>query len=192
MANAPIAVAALVFASLAAPARAETRVSETGYIPVRSGAELSYCLVRDPLRDPQPVVVTFSDYAPSDRCSVNNVIEPAREFAGYLRVNLRGTGPSGGTYGGFGGELDQADMYDVIEWLTSRSASNGKIAVTGNSGQGVLSMAALRNLHPEVDTVMVATAAWDQYRELAYPGGIGTAIFAPLYNALVRSRVVDT
>ena len=191
VAGAAVAVVLVCLVTPASGQAAPPRTQEIGYLQMSDGVMLSYCLLARPGASPQPTVVTFTDYEGPDVCAGDNVSVVAFNFANFLRVNLRGTGRSGGAFDGFGGPRDQQDMYEVIDWLAAHPAANGKIAINGNSGPGVLTMMALQNLHPAVDTVLVATAAWDQYRDLAYPGGVHNAGLVPVYGALVGRGYVN-
>ncbi|WP_419826420.1 CocE/NonD family hydrolase [Sphingomonas sp.] len=55
----------------------------------------------------------------------------------YVRLDVRGTGRSGGVFE-FLGPSEQQDLYDVIEWIAAQPWCTGRI---GGSGQSYFCMA---------------------------------------------------
>jgi putative CocE/NonD family hydrolase len=89
----------------------------------------------------------------------------------YVRMDVRGTGYSEGTYGLLGRD-EQTDLYDAIEWLAGQAWCSGKIGGIGQSyfcmsqwWMGILKP-------PHLACLGVYDGMNDLYRHFGYPGGI--------------------
>ena len=89
----------------------------------------------------------------------------------YVRMDVRGTGFSEGTYGLLSRD-EQNDLYDVIEWLAQQPWCSGKIGGVGQSyfcmsqwWMGIVKP-------PHLACLGVYDGMNDLYRHFAYPGGI--------------------
>ena len=89
----------------------------------------------------------------------------------YVRMDVRGTGFSEGSYGLLGRD-EQNDLYDVIEWLAQQPWCSGKIGGIGQSyfcmSQWWMGIAK----PPHLACLGVYDGMNDLYRHFAYPGGI--------------------
>jgi len=89
----------------------------------------------------------------------------------YVRMDVRGTGFSEGSYGLLGRD-EQNDLYDVIEWLAQQPWCSGKI---GGIGQSYFCMSQWWMgivKPPHLACLGVYDGMNDLYRHFAYPGGI--------------------
>jgi predicted acyl esterase len=99
----------------------------------------------------------------------------------YVRMDVRGTGFSEGTYGLLGRD-EQNDLYDVIEWIAQQPWCSGKIGGVGQSyfcmsqwWMGIVKP-------PHLACLGVYDGMNDLYRHFAYPGGI-EGLFLPYWFA---------
>jgi uncharacterized protein len=89
----------------------------------------------------------------------------------YVRMDVRGTGYSEGTYELLG-RNEQNDLYDAIEWLATQQWCNGKI---GGIGQSYFCMSQWWMgivKPPHLTCLGVYDGMNDLYRHFGYPGGI--------------------
>jgi hypothetical protein len=89
----------------------------------------------------------------------------------YVRMDVRGTGFSEGTYGLLGPD-EQNDLYDAIEWIAQQPWCDGKI---GGIGQSYFCMSQWWMgivKPPHLACLGVYDGMNDLYRHFAYPGGI--------------------
>lgn len=95
----------------------------------------------------------------------------------WVDVDARGTGAS------FGHRIsplspDEAkDGAEVVNWIVSQPWSNGAVGSLGISYPGSTAEFLLLNRHPAVKAVAPRFAVFDNYPEIAYPGGIHATKF---------------
>jgi X-Pro dipeptidyl-peptidase len=125
-----------------------------------------------------PVILTSTPYAalgasPSD--GVGTYFIPK----GYARAiaHVIGTGNSGGCWD-YGGRNEQLSTYDLVEYLGTRSWSNGKVGMIGGSYDGTTANEAGALNPPHLATIVpeVAINHWYGY---AYYGGIRYGLMDP-------------
>jgi putative CocE/NonD family hydrolase len=115
----------------------------------------------------------------------------ARGFA-FCRLDVRGTGRSGGIARDEYTAEETLDGYDAVEWLASRPWCNGKVAMWGISYGGftAIQVAALRPPHLRAIVPMYATD--DRYLDDVHNvGGVATASENSQYaTAMVASNAL--
>jgi putative CocE/NonD family hydrolase len=91
---------------------------------------------------------------------------------GYICVQAteRGMGLSQGQFSFHGAKAAQ-DGYDLIEWIAKQPWCNGRVAMMGASGYGVMQWMTAP-LNPPHLKALVVLATTDNYRGLCYPGGV--------------------
>ncbi len=98
-----------------------------------------------------PTVFIFNIYADS-----LDDISRARYYAdkGYAGVviNTRGKAIKGPEVAPF--EFDSQDAYELIDWISNQSWSNGKVGMVGGSYLGFAQWSALKKPHPALKTIM--------------------------------------
>jgi putative CocE/NonD family hydrolase len=103
--------------------------------------------------------------------------DSARNFFtafGYavLRIDMRGTGASEGHHLHPWPETDLTDLYDLTEWVTHQSWSNGQVGGFGNSYQATTAEMLGVCGHPAVTSALVRFNEYDVYTDIAFPGGV--------------------
>ena len=98
---------------------------------------------------------------------------------GYIMVigDLRGTGKSEGSWGGFYNRQDQEDTRDLIEWTAVQSWCSGKIGMSGHSYFGVMQLLTAAQQPPHLRVIAPIETMPSLY-EKAYPGGITSAWYS--------------
>jgi hypothetical protein len=106
----------------------------------------------------------------------------------YVRLDVRGSGRSGGTYGFFSRD-EQRDLYEVIEWIGRQEWSNGRV---GGLGQSYYAMSqwfmGIVN-PPSLKCIAPYDGMTDFYRDATYHGGIYCDFFAWWCNLIRVSNL---
>jgi putative CocE/NonD family hydrolase len=98
----------------------------------------------------------------------------------YVTVDVRGTGPSDGTYDLLS-PRNQQDSVELVNWCAHQlSGSNGIVGLDGGSQLGEIQYftAAQVGPHSPLKAIFPSYASADFYRELFFGGGIPT-VFGP-------------
>lgn len=92
---------------------------------------------------------------------------------GYAHVNtdVRGSGMSGGALCLLC-DREQADVYDVVEWVAAQPWSNGKVALQGYSYSAVTALLGAAKQPPHLSAVVVGHPPTDPYADVVYQNGL--------------------
>src|SRR5213595_2289659 len=124
--RAPLAVAAVLAALLAAaPARA-ARVSENVRFTASDGVSLQTTVSGEGPLVARPLIVEFSPYGRN-----SGTLDPGPGY-NFLLVQIRGTGDSDGRFDALGPRT-QADVVEVLRWACSQPWSDGRLGLNGFS-----------------------------------------------------------
>lgn len=106
--------------------------------------------------------------------------------AGYAVVNLnvRGTGASGGCFE-HGGPNEAKDLAHAVEWLADRSWSNGRVAMTGLSYNGMTPWIAANHDPAALKTIVPGGIVSDDYTWSFTPQGAALVDAAPFNTVYV-------
>lgn len=112
-----------------------------------------------------------------------------------VRVDLRGTGSSGGIATDEYPDVERRDLARVVDWITEQGWSSGRVGVFGTSYSGFNALqmaAAIRDLDlPALGAVVAAYATDDRYTDdVHYCGGVLRAIDLidyPLYMVAMNA-----
>jgi putative CocE/NonD family hydrolase len=150
-------------------------------ITVRDGTEIAVAIYAPEGSERYPALL-----APSPYRYDNNTLPAGPQFLwretgpidfyvaqgyAYVHMDVRGCGRSGGEFE-FLGPNEQADLYDVIEWIASQPWSNGRV---GGIGQSYFCMSQwwMGILKPPALACLGAFDGLnDPYRATCYTGGI--------------------
>ncbi|MBI4882545.1 MAG: CocE/NonD family hydrolase [Actinobacteria bacterium] len=98
------------------------------------------------------------------------------EFA-VVRVDLRGTGASGGVAEDEYPDIERRDLRVVIEWIAAQPWSSGKVGLFGTSYSGFNSLHMAMEGVPQLGAVVATYATDDRYSDdVHYCGGVLRAI----------------
>jgi uncharacterized protein len=126
-------------------------IEDSVLIKMRDGAKISIVIVRK--RDitiKLPSIFIFNIYASKkDRLNAKQIASE-----GYVGIvaNTRGKHLSNDSINPF--EYDANDAYDIIDWISKQSWSNGKVGMHGGSYLGFSQWAAAKSLHPALKTIV--------------------------------------
>lgn len=151
-------------------------------ITMRDGVRLAADVYRPRKDGKHPVLLLFSAYPKKlDHLPSNPAFRfrETSDFAwwveqGYalVRVDARGTGESIEGEWDFLGPLEQADLYDSIEWCGAQAWSNGRVGMLGQSYYAMVQWLAAVQQPPSLKCIAPYDGLVDLYREFAWHGGI--------------------
>ncbi len=125
---------------------------------------------------PQPCIVEALPYRKDDlTSSYGDDYTRLRDEHGYAvcRVDLRGTGSSGGDATDEYPEQEQRDLAEVFRWLADQEWCDGNIGMYGTSYSGFNSLQMACERPPELKAVIAIYATDDRYTDdVHYRGGI--------------------
>ncbi len=131
-------------------------VQDSVLITTRDGAKISAIIVRSKeLKLPETVILHHTVYARTS--DVEEAMKSADK--GYIGMisYTRGKVLSPDKIVPY--EHEANDTYDVIDWISKQSWSNGKVGMYGGSYTGFTQWAAAKKLHPALKTIVPSVAA---------------------------------
>jgi uncharacterized protein len=172
------------------PARYKT-VSDYVMIPmddgVRLGATITFPSVDGKTRAPGvfPVVLSMTPYGRDGECGCpSQVFYPTRGIASAV-VDVRGTGGSEGNLdGNYFSPREQRDGYELVEWLGTRTWSNGKVGMIGGSYLGITQYLTAEQQPPHLAAIAPDVALSDLYRDAYTYDGVPDFFFDGQYIAV--------
>lgn len=92
---------------------------------------------------------------------------------GYIHIiaSQRGSGQSQGQYDHMSA-VEQADMFDLVEWIAAQDWCDGNVGMIGDSHFAVNCLWAATQQPPHLRCIIPYDAMSDLYRDMAYPGGL--------------------
>ena len=93
---------------------------------------------------------------------------------GYVvvRMDVRGSGASGGSRPYPWAPAEREDLREVISWMAGQPWSNGRVAAMGVSYVGTAAEFAAGLGHPALRAVLPMFSLYDVYTDIAFPGGV--------------------
>ncbi len=169
----------------ASPPRHEVATDWDVRITVRDGVELSANIWRplpgpgDPVDARFPAILEMIPYG-KDNWRRNVDVGRGEYFArrGYAlcRLDVRGTGSSGGVALDEYHEEETRDGYDAVEWLATREWCDGNVGMWGISYGGFTSIQVAKLRPPHLRAIVPVMATDDRYTtDVHYVGGCVTA-----------------
>ncbi|NYD41646.1 CocE/NonD family hydrolase [Nocardioides panaciterrulae] len=145
-------------------------------VPVTGGVELAATLfLPDPALGPQPCLLEALPYRKDDlTASYATGYEELRDHHAYAvcRLDLRGTGSSGGDATDEYPSTEQRDLVEVIAWLADQDWCDGNIGMFGTSYSGFNSLQLACERPPALKAVCAIYASDDRWTDdVHYRGG---------------------
>lgn len=129
----------------------------------------------------------YDNSGPGEAVPVNFLLENGYAVAIF---NVRGTGNSGGCFDWFGAR-EQRDQYQLVEWLGTRSWSNGNVGMMGLSYHGTTPWEAAIQNPPHLKTIIPSGIVSDPYLFSHTPQG-ATFATTGLFDTNFTVRVTLT
>lgn len=130
-------------------------------IKTRDGASISTIIVRKKGNSqPLPAILFYTTYNQGAGDSIFGKRAVDKGYVGIvaysrgIRTNLNDYAPY---------EHDGNDAYDVIDWISKQSWSNGKVGMYGGSYTGFSQWATVKNIHPALKTIVPQVAVMPGY-----------------------------
>jgi predicted acyl esterase len=151
----------------------------------------------DDVPDPLPVVLEYMPYRKDDMVAGSRFYEPlVHGRYAVMRVDVRGSGSSGGITTDEYLPQEQQDGYETVEWLAAQPWCDGSVNVMGFSYSGFTALQIAATQPPHLTTIIPGYFTDDRYTDdCHYSGGFlrqyydvlfyGTFMIA--YNALPPS-----
>lgn len=171
------------------------------YVATRDGTKLALDIAR-PARDgvaveePFPVIWTYTRYHRRGRgvpAIERNPILQRLVLHGYVVIvaNVRGGGASFGRFVGLWSVPETNDAYDLIDWMSKQSWSDGNVGMYGLSYMGITQYMAASTQHPALKAIMPENSLFDFY-DAMYAGGIHRSELVKDWSDGVRLLDVET
>jgi predicted acyl esterase len=155
----------------------DVRVIEHVLIPLKDGTELAarIWLPSDAEQDPVPAVLEYLPYRKRDGTPERDALtHPYLAGHGYagVRVDIRGSGESGGLLFDEYTKQEQDDALDVIAWLANQPWCNGAVGMMGISWGGFNALQVAARQPPALKAIVSICSTDDRYRDdVHYMGG---------------------
>jgi putative CocE/NonD family hydrolase len=152
------------------------KVVKNVLIPMRDGVRLAadlYMPDPDP-GEPLPVVMEYIPYRKDEVAPGTRFYEHFPRH-GYIvaRVDIRGTGASGGTVADEYVLQEQLDGHDAIEWLAEQPFCDGHVTMMGISYGGFTSLQVATHAPPHLTSIVPMYFTDDRYTDdCHYRGGL--------------------
>jgi predicted acyl esterase len=152
------------------------------WIPLADGTRLGarIWLPEDAERDPVPAILEYIPYRKGDGTAPRDWTRHPY-FAGHgyaaVRVDLRGSGESGGLLHDEYLPLEQADALEVLRWLADQPWCTGSVGMFGISWGGFNGLQVAAHAPPELKAVITLCSTDDRYTDdVHYRGGAVLAL----------------
>ncbi len=150
-------------------------IEDNVLIKMRDGSLLSATVVRKrEITGTQPTIFVFNIYTSATDKSIAR-LSAGNGYVGIV-ANTRGKRTSPQEIDPF--EHDANDAYDIIDWISKQSWSNGKVGMYGGSYLGFSQWAAAKKVHPALKTIIPQVA-------------VGIGIDYPMQNNIFMSYMLQ-
>jgi uncharacterized protein len=153
------------------------RLIDHVWIPLSDGIRLGarIWLPEDAEDDPVPAILEYIPYRKGDGTATRDQPRHAY-FAGHgyavLRVDIRGSGESGGILPDEYLPQEQQDALEVLEWIAGQSWCTGDVGMFGISWGGFNGVQVAAHAPPQLKTVISLCSTDDRYADdVHYRGG---------------------
>lgn len=136
-------------------------IQDSVLIPSKSGIDISAIIVRKHINTaPLPVVLFYTTYFQGEGDRFFCKLSADKDYVGVvayargIRTDLKHYTPY---------EYEQADIYDIIDWISKQSWCNGNVGMYGGSYTGFSQWATVKNIHPALKTIVPQVAVMPGY-----------------------------
>ncbi len=142
--------------------------TEDCWIPLRDGVRLAAKLWLPDISKTTgvPAILEVLPYRKRDIYAPRDAMHH-RYFAGHgyacLRVDIRGSGDSGGHQGVFAMRQEQDDTLEVLEWIAAQPWSDGQVGMFGISWGGFQAIQAAERAPKQLKAIVPCAFAPDRY-----------------------------
>ncbi len=152
-----------------------TVVQERAWVPADDGTPIAVTVFRPEIDAPQPCLIEALPYRQDDITSSygHAYHRLASEFAyAVCRVDVRGTGSSGGIITDEYPDVERDDLRAVFRWLAAQPWCTGRVGMFGTSYSGFNSLTMAAEPGPELGAVFAIYATDDRFTDdVHFAGG---------------------
>ena len=157
----------------------DVRVIDPAWIPLADGTRLCARIWLPADADeahPVPAVLEYLPYRKDDVTAADDAMHHPY-FAGHgyagVRVDIRGSGDSGGVLTDEYSVQEQDDAMEVLAWIGAQPWCTGKVGMMGISWGGFNSLQVAARRPPELAAIITACSTDDRYdNDVHYLGGV--------------------
>ncbi|MBS1492386.1 MAG: CocE/NonD family hydrolase [Bacteroidetes bacterium] len=136
-------------------------IQDSVLIKTRDGFEICATIVQKKDNNKRlPVILFYTTYYQGPGDAIFGKQSADRDYVGIVAYS-RGIRTDLNDYAPY--EHDGDDVYDVIDWITKQTWSNGEVGMFGGSYTGFVQWAAAKNLHPALKTIVPQVAVMPGY-----------------------------
>jgi putative CocE/NonD family hydrolase len=167
------------------------REIENDWIRLSDGTRLAarIWLPDDAERSPVPAILEYLPYRKSDATSLEDAARhPYFASRGYaaVRVDIRGSGDSGGILTDEYSVQEQDDALEVLTWLAEQPWCDGNVGMMGISWGGFNSLQVAARNPPQLKAIISACSTDDRYdNDVHYMGGKPLAYYTLPWAAVM-------
>jgi putative CocE/NonD family hydrolase len=152
------------------------RVIDPAWIPLADGTRLCARIWLPADDTPVPAVLEYLPYRKDDVTAADDAMHHAY-FAGCgyagVRVDIRGSGDSGGVLTDEYSQQEGDDAMEVLAWIATQPWCTGKVGMMGISWGGFNSLQIAARRPPELAAIITACSTDDRYdNDVHYLGGV--------------------
>ncbi|MCM3637490.1 CocE/NonD family hydrolase [Sporosarcina luteola] len=147
------------------------------WIPMSDGTRLSarIWLPEDAVKNPVPAILEYIPYRKNDFTALRDSLRHPY-FAGHgyasIRVDIRGSGDSGGILYDEYLKQEQDDALEVLTWISEQPWFTGGIGMIGKSWGGFNGLQVAARRHPSLKAIITLCSTDDRYADdVHYKGG---------------------
>ncbi len=152
------------------------RVIDPAWIELSDGTRLCARVWLPEDDEPVPAVLEYLPYRKDDVTAADDAMHHAYFAAcGYagVRVDIRGSGDSGGVLTDEYSQQEGDDALEVLTWIAAQPWCSGKVGMMGISWGGFNSLQVAARRPPELAAIITACSTDDRYdNDVHYLGGV--------------------
>ncbi len=151
-------------------------------MPMRDGVELATTVFLPPGDGPWATILVRTPYERKGGQKYFKGLTAKNDYACVVQ-DPRGDGDSKGSSGdSINNEIEITDGYDSIDWVVKQSWCNGKVGMTGGSGNGMCAAMAYFCKHPNLVVVNPSNSAGNSYLYWSFENGVRRWMYNWLSN----------
>jgi uncharacterized protein len=136
-------------------------IQDSVLIPTKSGIDISAIIVRKKTNtEALPVVLFYTTYYQGKGDNFFAKLSAERDYVGIVAY-ARGIRTDINHYTPY--ENEQADIYDIIDWISKQEWCNGNVGMYGGSYTGFSQWSTVKNIHPALKTIVPQVAVMPGY-----------------------------
>ena len=187
----------LLLCAAVAQAEPPSFTTTSHYVPMKDGVRLAVDVHLPEGADqehPVPALLELTRYwraaenpETGERFPLRNELDLFFLSHGYalVKVDVRGSGASFGRRPMEYGPEEVRDGYQIVQWVTDRPWSNGKVGAYGTSYSGTTAELLAASQHPAIRAVIPGWSDFDVYRSPARPYGLMATGFIKKWSHIV-------